>query len=330
MKAFLMVSLGTPEQPTAGAVRRFLRPFLGDARVVELPRLLWLPILYCFVLPFRPARVARLYQSIWTATGSPLRSIARAQTEGVRDRCADLQGLRVAMAFTYGEPSIAATLDELQQQGCDEIVVLPLYPQYSCSTTAAVYDQVAAWMRRRRRLPTLRLVSQYHLHPLYISALADSVRNHWQVHGRGDRLLMSWHGTPESYARRGDPYKHQCQETSRALAAALELRADQHSMSFQSRFGPDEWLQPYTDETVQNLARQGIGTLDVVCPGFSADCLETLEEIAGENAELFREAGGTALRLVPCLNADSEHLDLLAALVRENLANEPQDTAAGL
>lgn len=313
----LLANLGTPDAPTVPAIRRYLREFLSDPRVVELPRLLWWPILYGFILPLRPHRLAHAYGSIWGTEGSPLLTISRAQCAGLQQRLGD--EIPVALGMRYGTPGIDAALSELEQRGARRILVLPLYPQYSATTTATVFDAVFARMRQTRWVPELRLINSYHDEPDIVAALAASVREHWAQHGRGHHLLLSFHSIPQRYLELGDPYYCFCQKTARLLAQALALPEDSWSVSFQSRVGRAKWLSPYTDEAVEKLARSGTRTLDVICPGFSADCLETLEEVALRYGEQFRAAGGEALRYIPALNARGDHLDALTALVQQHL-----------
>jgi ferrochelatase len=322
----LLVNLGTPAAPTPVAVARYLREFLSDPRVIELPRLLWWPLLHGVILPLRAPRSARAYRSVWTAEGSPLLVHTRALAAGLQ-RALDEehpQRFRVALAMRYGAPSIAAALDELDRAGARRLLVLPLYPQYSATTTASVFDALGVALRRRRWLPDLRFLAQYHDHPEYIAALAERVRSHWRAHGRGRLLLMSFHGIPERYFRAGDPYHCHCQKSARLLAEALDLQARDYRVSFQSRVGREPWLQPYTDQTVVELARAGGGDLDVICPGFAVDCLETLEEIAEQNAHAYAAAGGGRLRYVPALNDGPEHIALLRTLVSEQVQGWPE------
>ncbi|MBL6750759.1 MAG: ferrochelatase [Nevskia sp.] len=326
----LLVNLGTPAAPTPAAIRRYLAQFLADRRVVNLPRALWLPILYLFILPLRPRRLAHAYAQIWTAQGSPLLAISQAQAEALRRTLASAREcpIPVALAMTYGAPDLAGALDQLAAQQVRRLLVLPLYPQYSASTTAAALDALFGALRRRTWLPELRTVNSYHDDPGYIDALAASVRRHWQSHGRGERLLLSFHGVPQQYVLDGDPYYCHCRKTARLLAERLELPEAQCEVAFQSRFGRQPWVQPYTDATVQRLARAGVKTLDVLCPGFAADCLETLEEVQLRYAAAFARAGGTALRYIPALNDDPAHIDVLAGIVRRHLAGwlpEPED-----
>jgi ferrochelatase len=318
--AILLVNLGTPDEPTAPAVRRYLAEFLGDPRVVELPRLLWLPILHGIVLRTRPAKSAAKYARIWTAEGSPLKLHTERQAKllkgllGERGR----KDLLIDWAMRYKNPAIPAVLDRLVAQGAGEILVLPLYPQYAGSTTASTEDAVAAWTQRQAKAPAIRWVKDYPTDPGYIGALAASVREHWQAHGRGDKLVMSFHGIPQRSVERGDPYADQCHATARALAAALGLSPDQWLATFQSRFGAAKWLQPYTQPTLEALARGGLRRVDVLCPGFPADCLETLEEIAMECREAFLHAGGATFHYIPCLN---ERPDWIAALADLSLSH---------
>jgi ferrochelatase len=318
----LLINLGTPDAPTPAAIRRYLAQFLSDPRVVELPRALWLPILYLFVLTLRPRRLAHAYAQVWTAQGSPLLTISRELAAGVQQALEREpgSGIAVELAMTYGQPSIPSALERLAAQQVRRLVVLPLFPQYSASTTAAAYDALFDVLRRLRWPPELRTVNSYHDDPAYIAALADSVRRHWQEHGRGERLLLSFHGVPQQYVLAGDPYFCHCQKTARLLREQLGLGADQCEVTFQSRFGRLPWVQPYTDAAVQRLGSSGLKTLDVLCPGFAADCLETLEEVRLRYAASFAEAGGGTLRYIAALNAQPLHVDALAGLLRRHLS----------
>ncbi len=322
----LLANLGTPDAPTAPALRRYLGEFLADPRVVELPRLLWRAILHGIVLRTRPARSAKAYAEVWTDQGSPLLTIAKAQTAGVAEKLRNaVQGeVAVEVGMRYGNPSMPSALRALREQGAERLLVLPLYPQYSGATTASTFDALAGELRRWRWIPELRFIGQYHDDEAYIDCLANSIREHWAEHGRGEKLLFSFHGTPQRYLLDGDPYHCQCHKTARLVAEKLALPADAWQVTFQSRFGKAAWLQPYTDETVEALGKAGMNALDVICPGFSADCLETLEEIRGENAEIFHQAGGGTLRYIPALNDRPEHLDMLAGLVMEHLQGWPE------
>lgn len=311
----LLVNLGTPDAPTPAAVRRYLREFLSDRRVVELPRAIWLPLLYGLVLPFRPRRVAGNYAKVWLPEGAPLlvysqRLAARLETE---------LGLPVRLAMRYGQPSLATGLAELGALGVERLLVIPMYPQYSATTTAAVIDGLGEALRPLRRLPALRSIGDYHDHPAYIEALAASVETHWAQQPRGDHLLMSFHGIPQYCVDAGDPYAAQCQTTARELANRLALPEGSWSVAFQSRFGRTEWLRPYTDARMRELGASTT-TLDVICPGFSADCLETLEEIAIQNRALYVASGGGELRYIPALNDDDGQLALYRRLAEEQLA----------
>ncbi|MEW4534590.1 ferrochelatase [Vibrio paracholerae] len=308
----LLANLGTPQAPTPQAVKAFLSQFLHDQRVVDMSRWLWCPLLHGIILPTRSPKVAKLYQSIWMDEGSPLMVYSRRQ----RDKLAELSQRPVELGMTYGEPSLLDGVRKLQQQGVEQIVVLPLYPQYSATTTAAVFDGLAKALRQLPVVPELHFIRDYHDHPLYIQALAKSVRASWQLHGQGDLLLCSYHGIPKRYAQNGDIYPEHCQKTTELLAQALGLPQDKVMMTYQSQFGKEEWLQPYTDKTMEALPRQGIKKLDVICPAFSVDCLETLEEIAEQNQEIFLHSGGEAFHYVPCLNDSQSHIELMAALVK--------------
>ena len=313
----LLANLGTPDAPTPPAIRRYLREFLADRRVVELPRAIWLPILYAFILPLRPRRLAHAYASVWTEQGSPLLAIGREQTAALQAALGD--EVPVALGMRYGNPSIASAMDELAQRGARRILVLPLYPQYSGTTTASVFDAVFAHTQRARWMPELRLINSYHDDTALIAALAASVHEHWALHGRGDHLLMSFHSIPQRYLELGDPYYCFCQKTARLLAERLSLEDSHWSVSFQSRVGRAKWLSPYSDVAIPALAQRGVRRLDTICPGFSADCLETLEEVALRYGEQFRAAGGEALRYIPALNARTDHIGALAELARRHL-----------
>jgi len=326
----LVVNLGTPDAPTTGAVRRFLRQFLSDPHVIQYPRVLWWLILNLVILVIRPSRSAAAYRKIWTENGSPLLLHSEAITNKLRDCMvpADTTPVHVELAMTYGEPSIAGALDKLFAKGVSRIVTLPLYPQYSSTTTAAVIDAVATELKRQGREPTSRSIDSYHDAPGYISALAASVREYWAQNGRSEILLLSFHGVPKSTLLDGDPYQLQCQETARLLADQLELDDDDWLLSFQSRVGREEWLAPYTDETIRELGNQGLARIDVVCPGFSTDCLETLEEIAMQNAGFFKDAGGESLRYIPALNARDDHVRFLADLLQQQIKRWSAGAAA--
>jgi len=313
----LLVNLGTPDAPTPEAVRRYLAEFLWDPRVVDVFRPLWWLILNGIVLRTRPARSAALYAKVWTEEGSPLLVISRRQRAALKAALAERLGggVPVALGMRYGRPALADALGGLAEAGCRRVVVLPLFPQYSISTTASVEDAVARGLRRLPQRVSAEVIPGYAEDPGYIAALAASVREHWAEAGEPDRLLVSFHGTPARYRdKKGDPYEVQCRATAGLLADALDLAPERWTLAFQSRFGREEWLRPYTDETLRDWGAEGLGTVDVICPGFPADCLETLEEIAVTNAELFREAGGGALRYIPALNDRADHVAALADL----------------
>ncbi|MCV9877814.1 ferrochelatase [Brenneria izbisi] len=308
----LMVNLGTPDAPTPQAVKRYLAEFLSDRRVVDTPRLLWWPLLRGVILPFRSPRVAKLYQSVWMEGGSPLLVISRRQQQALAAR---LPEIPVELGMSYGSPSLHSALDKLLSQGVTQLVVIPMYPQYSCSTTAAVWDGLATLLRRYRQLPAIRFIRDYAEYPAYIAALQHRVKQSFAEHGEPDRLVLSYHGIPQRYAAEGDDYPLRCRATTDALIAALGLPEEKVMMTFQSRFGREPWLTPYTDETLQGLPAQGIKHIQVMCPGFAADCLETLEEIQEQNREIFLHAGGEAFHYIPALNDDPLHIDMLEQLV---------------
>ena len=309
--ALVLVNLGTPDAPTPSAVRRYLAQFLHDHRVVQLTRWLWCPLLHFVILPLRSPKVARKYAQVWMPGGSPLAVHTAALAEAVAQR---LPGWRVAHAMRYGQPSVQAVFDGLRAEGFREVRVLPLYPQYSTTTTASVADAVAVHAGGLHA----SLLHDYHRDPAWAAAVAASIRAHWDAEGRGERLLLSFHGIPRRLVDAGDPYADQCEASTRAIAEALGIPRAEILLTFQSRFGRERWLEPYTQPTLETLARDGVRRVDVACPGFAVDCLETLEEIAVENAVAFRGAGGEALRYIPCLNAEPAHADALAALALQD------------
>ncbi|MFL2022431.1 ferrochelatase [Klebsiella pneumoniae] len=307
----LLANLGTPDAPTPGAVKRYLRQFLSDKRVVDTSRLLWWPLLRGVILPIRSPRVAKLYQSVWMEEGSPLMVYSRRQQQALAARLPDTP---VALGMSYGSPSLASAVDDLLAQGVEHIVVLPLYPQYSCSTVAAVWDELARILAKKRAIPGISFIRDYAEHPDYIHALAASVRASFAVHGEPDLLLLSYHGIPQRYANQGDDYPQRCRDTTRELVSSLGLPPERVMMTFQSRFGREPWLTPYTDETLKMLGEKGTKHIQVLCPGFAADCLETLEEIAVQNREIFLEAGGKQYEYIPALNADAAHIEMMVNL----------------
>jgi len=322
----LLVNLGTPSAPTTRAVRKYLAEFLFDPRVVELPRPLWWLILHGYILRTRPAKSAAAYREIWTEQGSPLLLHTMDIAAGMQEKLsARLSGtIPVEVGMTYGEPSIQSALDKMYSQHVRRIIVLPLYPQYSGTTTASVFDKVTRTLSKRRWIPELRFINHYHDAAGYISALAASIRDHWALHGRGEKLLMSFHGVPKRMLLAGDPYHCQCQKSARLVAEALDLDDGEWQVSFQSRVGREEWLRPYTDDTLREWGRERVGLIDVICPGFAADCLETLEEIALQNAELFKSSGGGDLRYIPALNARDEHVSFLSRTIEQSVHGWPE------
>jgi ferrochelatase len=328
--AVLLVNLGTPEAPTAGALRTYLKQFLWDPRVVEIPRPVWWLILNGIVLNLRPAKSAAKYAKIWMLDGSPLKVHTERQAALLKGWLgeAGTPDLAVEWAMRYGQPSIGDTLDRLKREGVERVLVVPLYPQYAASSTASVMDDVADWIKCSRNPLEFRFIKHFHDHPGYIAALAASVRAHWQVNGRPDRLVMSFHGLPRRSLDLGDPYYCECQKTGRLLAEALELDQDHYLITFQSRFGKAEWLQPYTQPTLEKLGREGVARVDVICPGFVADCLETLEEIAMECKDAFLASGGSEFHYIPCVNERPDWIAALRDLVSTHLAGWPVSAQA--
>jgi ferrochelatase len=312
----LVANLGTPDAPTPEAIKRYLGEFLADPLVIDLPRWFWLPLLHFVILNLRPRKVAHAYRKVWTEQGSPLMVQSRAQAEALELALAPrLPNSRVELGMRYGNPSLKSALERLREWGATRLVILPLYPQYSRTTTGSTHAMIDCDLQGMAWDPAaLRLLS-YHDHPGYIGALAASVREHWSRRGRGARLLMSFHGLPQRYVDNGDPYQAQCRSTAQLLAAALDLRSEQWAIAYQSRVGAEKWLTPYTDQLLADWAAQRVGDVDAICPGFSADCLETLEEIAMQNAEAYAGLGGGELRYVPALNARPDHIGFLADLI---------------
>jgi ferrochelatase len=316
----LLANLGTPDAPTPRALRRYLGEFLWDRRVVEMPRALWWLILHGIILNVRPRKSAKLYAEVWSPEGSPLLAIGRRQAAALAAELARRgRPVVVALGMRYGSPSLRAALDELRERACWRVLVLPLYPQYFAGTTGSTFDAVAAVMMRWRRVPALRFIADYHDDAATLAALADSARAVWSRDGEPERLLLSFHGIPERYAAAGDPYADQCRRTAERLRAALGLDAERVVMAFQSRFGREAWLRPYTDDVLQEWARAGTKRVDVLCPGFAADCLETLEEIAHTYRDLFLRAGGERFRYLPALNDSPAHIAALAGLVERHM-----------
>ena len=320
--AVLLLNLGTPAAPTADAVGDYLAEFLSDPRIVESPRWLWWPVLHGYILRTRPRRSAEAYAKVWRNDGSPLLVFSDRLAQAVGTEISRRTGGKVltALAMTYGEPSIRGTVVELMRTGVRRVLVLPLFPQYSATSTGAALDAVNRVMQTLRWPPELRTINDYHADAGYLAALASSVRSHWVEQGRGDKLLLSFHGIPEKYAAAGDPYPDQCRETARRLGDVLGIEDDDLLVTFQSRLGRQPWLRPYTDETIEQLARQDLGTLDVACPGFAVDCLETLEEVALRYRATFLTHGGRRFRYIPALNDGSAHADALASIALGQLS----------
>lgn len=319
--AVLLVNLGTPDAPTPSAVKKYLAEFLWDRRVVDVARPLWWLILHGIILRFRPRRVAKNYQSVWTDEGSPLLAISKQQRAGLEAKLEDTLGEKtpVLLAMTYGSPSMEDAGRQLRKLGIERLLVLPMYPQFSSSTTAAAFDRLAASLKKCPHWPELRFIRDYATHPAYIRALAQSVRQSWQSQGKdSDKLIMSFHGIPQRYTTKGDPYARHCEATANALAKELGLQEEQWQLTYQSRFGREPWLQPYTDETMKTLGAAKTQGISVICPGFSADCLETLEEIEDENREYYEEAGGTGFTYIPALNSRPEHIQMMQELVLQH------------
>lgn len=317
----IVANLGTPDAPTVPAVRKFLKQFLSDRRVIEIPVFVWKIILHCFVLPFRPKNVSKAYAQVWT-TDSPMREILFQQVQLIKEKIANNQQhfeLNIVPAMTYGNPSIHAVLEDLTKKPQDHVILFPLFPQYSATSTGPLYDAVSKWVLKQRNLPGLTVLRDYYQHPMFIEALAQSVKNYQAKHGKPEKLLMSFHGIPQPYADKGDPYADRCRTTAARVASRLGLTENEWAISFQSRFGKQEWVKPYTDQTLMDWGREGIQSVQVLSPAFSADCLETLEELAVENAETFQHAGGHSYSYIPALNTDELHIELLTQLLQAQL-----------
>ena len=322
--AVILANLGTPDAPTPAAVRIYLKEFLSDPRIVEIPRFIWWIILNGIILPFRSRQSAEKYASIWTDEGSPLKIHTERQADLLqRSLTARGHDVRVVYAMRYGNPGLPSVLDQLKAEGCDRLLILPAYPQYSGTTTASIFDTVYSHYTRVRNTPELRVIKHYHDHEGYIEALAASVRTHWAQHGRPDKLVMSFHGVPKRTLLLGDPYHCECYKTARLVAGKLGLGKDDYLVTFQSRFGKAEWLQPYTAPTLEKLAEEGVARIDVMCPGFTSDCLETLEEISMEARADFLEAGGTTFHYIPCLNEDPQWIEAMGSVVEQHLGGWP-------
>ncbi|MBP5992449.1 MAG: ferrochelatase [Acinetobacter sp.] len=317
----IVANLGTPDAPTVPAVRQFLKEFLSDQRVIEIPSLLWKVILHAFVLPFRPKRVSEAYASVWTSD-SPMREILFKQVELIQAKLIENNQdfeLNIVPAMTYGNPSIHAALDQISLNPQDHLILFPLFPQYSATSSAPLYDAVSKWVLTQRNLPGLSIIRDYYQHPAFIEAVAQSVLDYQKVHGQAEKLLMSFHGIPQPYADKGDPYADRCRITAQKVAEKLGLNDQQWAISFQSRFGKQEWVKPYTDQILKDWAEQGVKSVQVLSPAFSADCLETLEELAVENRELFLGQGGETYAYIPALNANLDHIEMLSSFIQAQL-----------
>ncbi|MFM1817378.1 MAG: Ferrochelatase [Pseudomonadota bacterium] len=326
--AIILCNLGTPEAPTASALRRYLGQFLSDSRVVEIPKPIWWLILHGIILRVRPAKSAAKYASIWTEQGSPLKVHTEQQAQMLQAQLqAQGHDVTVRAAMRYGQNAIDQTLNQLKAEGVQRILVLPAYPQYSATTTASVFDEVYRWGLKRRHLAELRFINHYHDDAGYIQSLASQVREHWQTHGQGECLVMSFHGVPERTLHLGDPYHCECMKTARLLAQALELSPDAYRITFQSRFGKAKWLEPATEPTLIKMAESGVRKVDVICPGFTSDCLETLEEIQQEAKVAFVQAGGERFNYIPCLNTRADWINAMTALSIKHLQGWPTQTA---
>ena len=326
----VITNLGTPQAASTQSVRTYLREFLSDPRIVEIPRLLWLVILHGFILRVRPKRSAKAYASVWGKRGSPLMFHTQDQCTALSNKLTEQMGeqggeqIQVEFAMRYGQPSISSVLQKMADAGVRKLLILPLYPQYASSTVGSTFDALAKDFSQRRWLPQLRFISGYHDSAPYIKALAQSIKAHWAKHGRADKLILSYHGLPEQTLTSGDPYFCQCHATTRQLIKLLDISEDEYLTTFQSRVGRAEWLKPYTDQTLMALPKQGIKSLQVICPGFPADCLETIEEIAVENRDYFLENGGERYEYIPALNAGEAHIQALASLINDNLSGWSQ------
>ncbi len=337
----LLCNLGTPDAPTPQAVRKYLCQFLHDKRVVSIPRIIWCPILHGIILRVRPTKVAKLYQAIWTEQGSPLMVHSQAQRKELQlrlDKSAEIYDSQsyvpIELAMCYGNPSIEHGLATLENQGCERIIVMPLYPQYSSATNAAIFDQINKYYKKRYFVPELSYVNGYYDNPLYIKALSNSIKVYWQEYGQAQKLLFSYHGVPERFSKNGDPYEQQCHETTRLVVEQLGLSKEQYQVSFQSRFGREEWIKPYTDATLEDWGKAGVKSVQVISPAFSADCLETLEELAIQNKEIFLEAAGKltgnkensktnkAYSYIPALNEQTAHIDALFDILNSHLISD--------
>ena len=320
----LLVNLGTPDDTKTSSVRRYLRQFLSDPRVIEVPKVIWWFVLNLFILPFRPSKSAEAYKEIWTKEGSPLLLYSEEITKKIQKSFNERElknDFHVELAMSYGKPSIENSLNKLRKKNVRRILLLPMYPQYSSTTTGSVFENVTKVLSKQRWIPEFRHINQYHDNKAYIETISDSIKEFWKSNGTSDRLLFSFHGLPKKMLLEGDPYHCQCYKTARLVSEKLELSENDWFVSFQSRLGPTKWLEPYTDETLKSWGEKKSGVVDVICPGFSVDCLETLEEIAMENAEYYEEAGGKKLRYIPALNSQQKHISFLINLIEKNISD---------
>ena len=320
----LLVNLGTPDNTKTSSVRRYLRQFLSDPRVIEVPKVIWWFVLNLFILPFRPSKSAEAYKEIWTKEGSPLLLYSEEITKKIQKSFNERElknDFHVELAMSYGKPSIENSLNKLRKKNVRRILLLPMYPQYSSTTTGSVFENVTKVLSKQRWIPEFRHINQYHDNKAYIETISESIKEFWKSNGTSDRLLFSFHGLPKKMLLEGDPYHCQCYKTARLVSEKLELSENDWFVSFQSRLGPTKWLEPYTDETLKSWGEKKSGVVDVICPGFSVDCLETLEEIAMENAEYYEEAGGKKLRYIPALNSQQKHISFLINLIEKNISD---------
>jgi ferrochelatase len=320
-QGILLCNLGTPDAPRPAELRRYLKEFLSDPRVVEIPRLLWWMILNLIILRIRPRRSAKLYQSVWTEAGSPLMLYSQGQVAAVKQRLAEKYGdIPVVLGMRYGNPSMASAIKQLTDQNVRDIIVLPLYPQYAGATTGSTFDAIAKTFTKLRWVPELQFINGYHKSEGYLDALCTTIKRHIEQHGQPDKFVFSYHGTPERYLKNGDPYHCFCHQTTRLVREKLGFDESQVMTTFQSRFGREPWLQPYTDKTLEQLPEDGVKHVAVICPGFSSDCLETIEEINMEARESFIESGGDQFHYIPCLNDDPVHIDALVSILEKRLS----------
>ena len=320
-QGILLCNLGTPDAPRPAELRRYLKEFLSDPRVVEIPRLLWWMILNLIILRIRPRRSAKLYQSVWTEAGSPLMLYSQEQVKAVKQRLDEKYGdIPVVLGMRYGNPSMASAIKQLTDQNVRDIIVLPLYPQYAGATTGSTFDAIAKTFTQLRWVPELQFINGYHKSEGYVQALYTTIKRHIDAHGQPDKLVFSYHGTPERYLKNGDPYHCFCHQTTRLVREKMGFDENQVMTTFQSRFGREPWLQPYTDKTLEQLPEDGVKHVAVICPGFSSDCLETIEEINMEARESFIDSGGEQFHYIPCLNDDPVHIDALVSILEKRLA----------